>query len=458
MTGSTTTTRRRRGAVAAIALFAMLAASCSADDDTAATPEPAAPEDDQAETEDTPEDGEFDWRRFEGTEIRLVANQNPWHEHIAPLVPQFEELTGITVNLEALPEEQFRQRIQTELVAQSTDIDLFMSALFQDGPQFTLNGWYEDLSPYPNDSTLTSPDYLFENIGAGTIESHTINGTLIGIPILSDTEMMYYRKDVLADAGVDVPSTMEEFEAVVAAIDDPGSGIRGWGSRGRGAAAVTQLSVFLYNHGADWIDDDGYAAFNTPEGVAAFEMYGRLLSDHGPTGVAGMSWEELMPLFQQRQVAFWNDSSGFVGSLLDPEQSEDVDNIGFAPMPAGPVAETNSIFPWALSMSSLSTNKDAAWYFIQWATSQEVVETLQGEGVTGARTDISFPDTFPAEWVEVHEYNLTIARPKLPLVVPVGEVRDIIGEAIVDVIQGGDAASAVERAAEGFDRAIDAAG
>lgn len=399
----------------------------------------------------------FDWRQFEGAEIRVLATQNPWQAAIEPLLPEFEELTGIDVNFESLPEEQFRQRLQVELTAQSTEVDGFMSAVLQEGISFTRAGWYEDLTPFPANPAITSPDYGFENFGAGLIEGHTIDGVLIGMPILTDTEMLYYRKDVLEAAGIEVPTTLEEFEAALAVVDDP-NGARAWGSRGKGAAAVTQMSTFLYNFGADWTDDTGHAAFDTPEGIAAFDFYGRNLNAYGPTGVAGMSWEELMPLFQQGQLVFWNDSSAFLGSVIDPEQAVDVENIGFARMPAGPGGEYNSFFPWALSMSSLSQNKEATWYFIQWATSRDVVDRLQAEGVAGARRDTTFPDTVPSEWVEVFQHNLEIARPKLPLVVPVAEVRDAIGAAMVSIIGGGDAETEVTRAAESFNRAVDAAG
>ena len=398
----------------------------------------------------------FDWKQFEGTEIRIVATQNPWQAAFEPLVPEFEELTGITVNFESLPEEQFRQRVQVELTARSTDIDGFMSAVLQDGPRFTRAGWYEDLTPYPANTAITSPDYGFDNLGAGLIEGHTIDGTLIGIPVLTDVEMIYYRKDMLEAAGVAVPTTIEEFEAALPTIE-ASAGVKAWGSRGKGAAAVTQLSTFLYNFGADWTDDTGHAGFNNPEGIAAFDFYGRNLREHGPAGVAASSWEELMPLFQQRQLAMWNDSSSFLGSVTDPEDALDVENIGFARMPAGPAGEHNAFFPWALSMSSQSEKKDATWYFIQWATSAEIVEKLQAEGVAGARTDTAFPDSVPSEWVDVFQYDLEIARPKLPLVVPVPEVRDAIGAAIVASIGGEDVAAAVAEAATAFDRAVDAA-
>jgi multiple sugar transport system substrate-binding protein len=399
----------------------------------------------------------FDWQRFAGQEITIVATQNPWQAALEPLIPEFQELTGMTVNFESLPEQQFRQRLQVELTAGSDDIDGFMTAVLQDGARFTRAGWYEDLAPYPQDPSITSPDYGFTNFGEGLISGHTIDGTLIGMPVLTDVEMLYYRKDLLEAAGVAVPTTLDEFQAALGSLDDPDSGVRAWGSRGKGAAAVTQMSTFLYNFGVDWTDETGHAGFNNPDGVAAFDFYGRNLREHGPVGVAAFSWEELMPLFQQRQLAFWNDSSSFLGQVTDPSASADVENIGFAQMPAGPGGNYNSFFPWALAISSLSQNKAQTWYFIQWATSADIVNRLQAAGVAGARTDTVFPETVPAEWVQVFQANLEIARPKLPVVVPVPEVRDAIGAAIVTSIQGGDVAAAVAQAAQEFDRAVDAA-
>jgi multiple sugar transport system substrate-binding protein len=218
------------------------------------------------------------------------------------------------------------------------------------------------------------------------------------------------------------------------------------------------MSTFLYNFGADWTDADGMAAFNTPEGLEAFEFYGDMLRQYGPPGAASNSWEELLPLFQQRQIAMWNDSSAFLGSIIDPDSAVDIDNIGYARMPVGPGGENNSFFPWALSMSSLSEKKVQAWYFIQWATSPDIVDALQAEGVFGARTSATFPADMPAEWIEVVRYDLEIARPKLPIVIPVAEVRDAIGEVIVTAIEGGDVAAALDRAESTFNQAVATAG
>ena len=315
------------------------------------------------------------------------------------------------------------------------------------------------MNPFASDPSLTSGDYDFADVGAGLLESATIGGVLIGIPVMVDVEMLYYRKDILEAAALTVPETMEDLRAAAAAVDDP-AGTRGYASRGRGAAAVTQMSAFLYNFGGDWTDDTGHAGFASGKGVEAFQFYGSIIRDYGPIGAVNNSWEELLPLFQQGKIAIWNDSSGFLNQIIDPTKADPlvIENIGYARMPAGPAGEYNSTLPWAIAMSPFSSKPDEAWYFVQWATSPETVAKVQASGVAGARQSIDFPESMPAEWVDAYRYGLTIARPKLPVVIPVAQVRDAIGQAIVTCIESGDACeSAVHASADEFNAIVDAA-
>jgi multiple sugar transport system substrate-binding protein len=399
-------------------------------------------------------EGDFDWERFDGESIRIVANQHPWQEAIEPLLGEFQELTGIEANVEALPEEQFRQRLQVELTAGSGDIDVFMSSVQNEGARFSQAGWYEDLEPYATDPSSVAPDYDFEDIGEGVIEGHRYDDVLVGIPIQLETQMLYYRTDVFEEHGVEVPTTMEELEEAAATLQEAEPDLTPFAARGRRAAAVTQLSTYLFNFGADWVDDDGQAAFDSPEGIEAIDFYGRMLREYGPSGAANNSWEETLPLFQQGEVAMYTDASAFLPQVLDESESAVTDTVGFAPMPAGPGGEHQTFFGWSIAMSSQSTAKGPAWYFIQWATSPDIVERLQTEGVVGARQSVEFGDDFPEDFVEAFTSSLPVARPQLPPVIPVPEVRDAIGEAVVTSIEGGDVASALENAAEEFDRIV----
>lgn len=446
-----TSARRWKVLVALVAGLSMIATACGGDADE--VEEGGA---DEVEEPDADLEGEaFDWQRYSGETVRVVLNQHPWQAQIEPLIGEFEELTGINVEAEALPEEQFRQRIQTELTGGSADTDVFMTSSLQEGGRFHQAGWYEDLYPYVEDDALTSPEYDFDDFSSGAIEGHDYDGELIAMPIQLETNMLFYRKDVLAERGLDVPATLDELMEVAAAIDDP-DGMRAFTSRGRLAAAVTMMAPFLYAHGINWTDDDGRAGFDNDEGRAALDYYGTLLREYGPSGVVNNSWEENVPLFQQGEVAMFVDASVFMSQVIDPELSPVADNVGFAPIPAGPGGSAQTFWAWSLAMNSASENKLPAWYFIQWATSPDVVQRVQAAGVTGARESAEFGDFYPADWVEVFQEQLPVGQRTTPAVVPVPEVRDAIGEAIVTSIEGGDVDAAISRAASEFNRIVDA--
>src|SRR5690606_19594898 len=241
--------------VAALALTA-----CSSDPDSG-TDGPST---------DTPAVDGFDWRAFEGESIELILNQHPWQQAIEPRLGEFEDLTGITVNVTALPEDQMRQRIQIEMAAGSDAIDVFMTGALAEGRLFAANEWYEDLGPYLEDENRTSPDYDAEDFPSEVINEHTIDGSLIGLPIQVETAMLYYRTDVFEELGLDVPETLEDLESAARTVTEAGD-MYGFTARGRGASATSQFSAFLFASGAEWNDANGEAAFNTPDGIEAFE-------------------------------------------------------------------------------------------------------------------------------------------------------------------------------------------
>jgi multiple sugar transport system substrate-binding protein len=394
----------------------------------------------------------FNWRQFQGEKIRVVLNQHPWQQAIEPMIADFEKQTGIKVEVEKLPEEQFRQRTQVELTAGSKDLDVFMTSILNEGAKFSKNGWYQDLRPFVENPKLTSPDYNFADFGAGLVRSHTFNKKLIALPIQLETQMLYYRKDILAKAGLKAPATLDELEAAAFKIDDP-KGTRAFISRGKGRAAVTQISSYLYNYGGSWTKEGtNTAAFNSREGVKAFSYYTKMLRDYAPKGTANMSWEEALPLFSKGQVAMYTDASTFLPRILENGTPEVVNNLGFAPMPSGPGGDDQTFFGWGIGMSSFSRKQGPSWLFIQWATSPTIVERLTIEGkVAGGRSSVKFGNAFPAEWVKAFTASLPTARPQLPSVIPVSEVRDVIGAAIVKGIEGGDMKTALDQAAKDFD-------
>ena len=66
------------------------------------------------------------------------------------------------------------------------------------------------------------------------------------------------------------------------------------------------------------------------------------------------------------------------------------------------------------------------------------------------------PATAPADWIEASQVSFDNGQPYWnPPIVPVAEVRDAYGQAIVAALEGRDIAAALQRAAEEMDRIIE---
>ncbi|KRE58286.1 ABC transporter substrate-binding protein [Paenibacillus sp. Soil750] len=374
---------------------------------------------------------------FAGKTISLVTANHPWAEAIKPLLPDFEKETGIKVNVENFFEDQLTQKLTVQFTSGSATPDVFMYRPLQEGKLFYKNGWLQPLDEYAQ----KAKDYDFNDFSKSAIGSTTVDSKLAGIPIITEQEILYYRKDLLQKAGIAVPKTLEELTAAVKKLHDPKNEMYGFVARGQRSPLVTQVSSFLYSEGADFTTGEK-ASINTPEALKAFTTYGTLLKDYAPPGVLNMSWPQAFGIFAQGKVAFLTDANSLYQNATDPAKSKISDQVGFAVFPGGKAgSKPYSITSWGLAMNSKSANKDATWAFIQWATSKDVVLKTQQKGNPGARASIwDKPEGttgFPAELVPIiKESAKTGIDHDRPTVISVGEARDAVGEIVQKVMSG----------------------
>ncbi|GAB3810947.1 sugar ABC transporter substrate-binding protein [Tessaracoccus terricola] len=391
-----------------------------------------------------------------GGEVHVSLPNHTWTDAIQERIGDFEDKTGITVNLTTFGEDQLSDQYNVKLNTGSSDFDVMMYRPLQEGKMFVTNGWLANL----DDNITANADWDWDDFQDGPVGAVTDadSGSVYGVPLVTEREILYYNKEILADAGVEVPTTMEEFEAAVEATTDKDAGIFGWVSRGQRSAAVTQFSSFLYSMGGDWDD------VASPEAIAAYELYSGLLRDYGPAGTTEMSWPQALPVFAQGNAAFYTDADSLYNNFMDPENSNVVDTIGFAQFPAGPAGSKPYNVPsWALGINEFSENKENAWAFLEWATSPETSLDIQSSGVPLARASVwANPEStasFPEELVEVinasAEVGVGYDRPN---VIRVSEARDIVGTPIVEGIEGRDVAAAAQKAKEDYEAFLETDG
>lgn len=360
-------------------------------------------------------------------EIRVLLANHPYGELLKTKIPEFEAETGIKVNYESLQESQLTNKLTTEFATNSSTVDVFMTRPLQEGLMFIKNGWYESLD-----------NYDFADYPANSVDIGRKDGKAYIVPLVTEWQVMYYRKDLFKKAGLSVPTTFAELENAARVLNK--DGVAGFASRGKGAAAVTQISSYIYNYGGRYLED-GKAVFDSPEAIEAIRYYGKLLGNYGPQGVTSMSWENIMPVFQAGKVAMWTDASVFYGQIVDPAKTEiPAEDIGVAQLPRGPKDDSPFIVvSWGMAMSSASKNKDAAQKFLDWATSKELAKEGMLTNITMARdsawADAEVRAVMNPGLVETQAHAAKNGFPfDRPFMSSVGQARDLIGEVIIESI------------------------
>lgn len=372
---------KRATVVAASSLVLIVAggalAGCSSSrtDGGSATDAPATSCDNTAFT-----DAAIDWEQFSGETVTLYAQEHPWWSTVEPLIPCFEELTGISVDPTVLGEDQYVSKIAVDLSAGSATPDVFMVNQFG---QATGSGWLEPLDSYLNDAEVTDPDwYNVDDFFPGAQAYAQPNGSYMALPVTAEAQMLFIRDDLVPSA----PTTFDELKDAAAAANT--DGVAGFGSRAVAAANQTPwpFGGFAFSNGGEYLTADGQPALDSAANVDALTYYADLLANYGPAGVSGWGFLENQQAMQQGTLAIWTDSSTFLGSLKDPEASQYADDINAYEFPAGNsgVSKPNAWY-WTVGINSKSEHKDAAWLFLQWATSLPVSEAGAENGASPAR-------------------------------------------------------------------------
>jgi trehalose/maltose transport system substrate-binding protein len=132
-------------------------------------------------------------------------------EFVRARLAEFEAKTGNKVNLVTMPassSEQFGQ-YRLWLAAGNTDVDVYQTDVI----------WAPQLADQFVDLTEATKDVTAEFFPS-VIQSQTVNGKLVALPLFTDAPAMYYRKDLLEKYGKQPPKTWDELEATAKEIQE----------------------------------------------------------------------------------------------------------------------------------------------------------------------------------------------------------------------------------------------
>jgi sorbitol/mannitol transport system substrate-binding protein len=302
--------------------------------------------------------------------INVLMVNNPQMVDLQRLTAaNFTADTGINVNFTVLPENDVRDKISQEFSSQAGQYDVATLSNFEI-PIYAKSKWIAPLDDYvAADPTFDQSDIL----PPMTTSLSAADGKLYGEPFYGESSFLMYRKDVLANAGIEMPAnpTWQQVADIAARVDGAQPGMAGICLRGQPGwgQVFAPLTTVVNTFGGTWFTKDWQAQVDSAEFRNAVQFYVDLVRTHGETGAPQAGFTECLNNLIQGNAAMWYDATSAAGSL-EAATSPVRGKIGYV---AAPVVETPSsgwLYAWSWSIQQASTKKDDAWKFISWASSK----------------------------------------------------------------------------------------
>src|SRR4051812_40897257 len=151
--------------------------------------------------------------------VTIGLNKHPFTESLLPLIPEFRRLTGINVEYLILPEAEYITKLTADLSQQRGEFSVIMTGPMRNW-QFVSADWIVPLDDFLNNPKLTDPgwykldDFVPALIAAnrydGKVGGGVGDGQLWSIPVLAESYILAYRKDIFDQYNIKVPTTIEE--------------------------------------------------------------------------------------------------------------------------------------------------------------------------------------------------------------------------------------------------------
>lgn len=150
-------------------------------------------------------------------------------------------------------------------------------------------------------------DDVVDAIGAdafskGTLEAVKWDGHYVALPWMVDIRAIFYRKDLLAAAGINPPTTWDEFRAAAKKLSNGSTyGVVASGDSG----GSHWVPTFMINNGAGMFDKERNAAVTSERSMEALDFIGSLVADGSVNpSSAGYSSDDARGSFQRNEAAF----------------------------------------------------------------------------------------------------------------------------------------------------------
>lgn len=276
-------------------------------------------------------------------------------------VAEYNEIQDdVEITVEYMPQDDYRGAKLATMFASGEGPDIFYTypGMFlkyaSAGTMMPLNDYIE-------------PEVLAD-FSESALEGCTVDGNILAIPYEMELVGLYYNKEVLEEAGVEVPTTWDElYEAATALTTDSRYGYTMQATAG--GHQLFEWYPFLWMTGNN-VFKDGKFALNEPGVIENFELK-RKMFEEGCANINPSRGNTEIGILCEGETAMQIMGTWGI-SQIENDYPEMADKIGVASLPVSEDGTPTTVAGgWKLCANANSEYADEAAKFVVWAFASE---------------------------------------------------------------------------------------
>jgi ABC-type glycerol-3-phosphate transport system substrate-binding protein len=392
-----------------------------------------------------------------------TADGSPQYVWIEQTLPEFTQLTGITVDFQKTPEQGIIDKYQVAMTAHSTDFDIF-EAPEPLTAQYQALGAIAPLNPWFADSNATPADFGLNDIPTAATAECTLGDQRYCLPVFGTVPMLWYNKMYFEQAGItQLPQSWSDVIGAAAKLNnEQHAGICMRGSSDSPNAFPAQMMMLYYlpysaeNKGI-FLDSNWNPTLSSPAGHQFAQDYQKLMHDYAPQGVGAYNFTDCQQALATGKVAMWYDDSAISARLYNPDLYPLAANLGpvlgFIELPCPPSNPNACLLsaPWGVFVNANVTpdKQNSAYELMKWITSKPIqLREVQSTNDPSFATRVSVIDSLfsgetennvPKDLLTALKYGYTHISPNaLPQTAAFNEMQQPLKVALSNIITAQD--------------------
>jgi multiple sugar transport system substrate-binding protein len=334
-------------------------------------------------------------------DVTVLVGSTPWYPAFEKAVGLYEQQTGNHIKLDVTPFGNILEKARNAVRSGQSPYGLMTL-----DTQWTIE-FYEGgfLSPLTDiDAAFVMPKEVLAYGDSGYWNAQkrwrtADGGKLMAYTVLGNVQLLYFRGDLLKQAGIAPPATWNDVLAACTKLAKPPAtyGFVARGEKGNGIRYDWQ-SVMLAE-GAQVVKNpeagDYTVTINSPQAKAALDLYIELLKRCGPPNFGSLGQGDVIQLLATGKAPLGDVVTAAFASFEDPNKSAVVGKLETAPLPSGAggargavIGNWNAVVP----KNAPDAQKKAALAFSRWFLTYDAQRAFAEAGGIPNRSDVYTSD------------------------------------------------------------------